>query len=65
MIEIPIDTQTSVFMAKSPQRCLHHNNIITLYCSNDHKPLCVTCMYQNTAHKKHKVMPINRATQDL
>jgi hypothetical protein len=62
-IELPIDSYTSVFLAKAPQRCLQHNNVITLYCFNEHRPLCVTCMYQNNSHKKHKVMPINRVSQ--
>jgi len=51
--------------AKSAPRCLVHNNVITLYCLNERKPLCVTCMYQNNLHKKHKVIPLNRANQEL
>ena len=51
--------------AKTAQRCLAHNNIITLYCLNERKPMCVTCMYQNNLHKKHKVIPLNRANQEL
>lgn len=64
-VEGPIDTMTAVYMSKHPQRCLIHNNVITLYCTQDRRPLCVTCMYQNNEHKKHKVLPINRSSQEL
>lgn len=64
-IEIPIDFQTSIFLSKTPQRCLTHNNVVTLYCVYDKKPLCVTCMYQSALHRKHKVIPLNRATDEM
>ena len=57
--------QTSIHKSKSPQRCLQHNNVITLYCVNDAQTLCVTCMYQNNIHKKHKVIPLNRSSKEL
>ena len=62
-IQTPIDLQTSIYRAKTPQRCLQHNNVITLYCVNDCQTLCVTCMYQNNIHKKHKVIPLNRSNR--
>ena len=61
----PIEIQSSIFASKALQRCLEHNNVTTLYCVSDKKPLCVTCMYQHSAHKKHKVVPLNRASQNL
>jgi len=64
-VKSPIEIQTSIFASKSLQRCLDHNNVTTLYCVSDKKPLCVTCMYKNNAHKKHKVVPLNRASQKL
>lgn len=64
-VKNPIEIQTSIFASKSLQRCLDHNNVTTLYCVSDKRPLCVTCMYQNNAHKKHKVVPLNRANQNL
>lgn len=44
---------------KMPQKCLQHNNNLTLYCENDQKPLCASCMYQNQIHKQHRVLPLN------
>lgn len=52
-------------MSKTPQRCLHHNNVITLYCVNDKRPLCAHCMYQVIAHGKHEVIPLNKASSTL
>lgn len=60
-IELPVKYETSIFMSKTPQRCLQHNNVITLYCINDKKPLCVHCMYQVFSHKKHEVVPLAKA----
>lgn len=54
-----------MFVSKTPQRCLQHNNVSTLYCINDKKPLCVTCMYQNNLHKKHKVVSLNKAGKEM
>lgn len=51
----------TVLNSKTPQRCLTHNNVLSLYCHNDNKPLCVSCVYQSSIHKKHRVIPLNRA----
>jgi hypothetical protein len=64
-IELPINYETSIFLSKTPQRCLNHNNVITLFCLDDKKPLCVHCMYQAFSHKKHEVVPISKATSTL
>lgn len=44
---------------KLPQKCMLHNNNYTLYCEQDRKPLCASCMYQNNSHRTHKVMALN------
>lgn len=41
-----------------PQRCLEHNNFLTLYCEEEKKMLCVNCIYGNTLHRMHTVTPI-------
>ena len=40
-----------------PQKCLKHLNFITLYCIDEHKLLCVNCLYGSTTHKHHSVKP--------
>lgn len=62
---MPINFETSIFQSKTPQRCLQHNNIITLYCINDKKPLCAHCMFQVIAHGKHEVIPLSKASAPL
>jgi hypothetical protein len=64
-VELPINFETSIFQSKTPQRCLQHNNVITLYCINDKKPLCAHCMYQVGAHGKHEVVPLSKANAAL
>lgn len=36
--------------------------MLTLYCELDRKTLCANCMYQQETHRKHRVIPIGRAT---
>jgi hypothetical protein len=50
---------------KMPQKCFQHNNNYTLYCENDQKPICASCMYQNQIHKLHKVLPLNSCEDQL
>ena len=58
----PIDLLTKVYSLNNLSKCMVHNNIYTLYCKNDRKPLCVSCLYSNSgAHKQHKVVPLNKA----
>lgn len=64
-VELPINFETSIYQSKTPQRCLQHNNVITLYCINDKKPLCAHCMYQVVAHGKHEVIPLSKASSAL
>ena len=63
-VELPIFYETSIFTSKTPQRCLTHNNVLTLFCNQDQKPLCVNCI-QSTTHKNHEVIPINKAAITL
>lgn len=48
-----------------PQRCLRHNNILTLYCESDRMPICVSCLYHGTEHKSHKIVPLKNANKSL
>ena len=32
-VELPIFYETSIFTSKTPQRCLTHNNVLTLFCN--------------------------------
>ena len=64
-MELPINFESSIFRSKTPQRCLQHNHVITLYCMNDKKPLCAQCMYQVVAHGGHEVIPLGKANKTL
>ena len=64
-MELPINFESSIFQSKTPQRCLQHNHVITLYCMNDKKPLCAQCMYQVVAHGGHEVIPLGKANKNL
>lgn len=57
----PIENIESVESANLPQRCLQHNTILTLYCEIDRKPLCANCMYKQDTHRKHRVIPLDKA----
>ena len=46
-------------------RCIIHNNVITLYCKNESKPLCVSCSYLSQIHKTHKVVPLDKAEKEV
>ena len=48
-----------------PQRCLEHNNFLTLYCENEQKMLCVNCIYGNTLHRMHTVTPIKNVFEKV
>ena len=47
--------------SKQPQKCLLHNNPLTLFCKHDNRPLCVTCAYQTNHHRQHTVVPLLKA----
>lgn len=48
-----------------PQKCLIHNNFITLYCENEYKLLCVNCIYSTAIHKEHRVIPSNNSIANV
>ena len=54
-----------LFKNHLPQRCLKHNNVLTLYCEKDRTPLCVSCVYHGNQHKTHKVIPLKNAGKSL
>ena len=55
------DIYELLYQNNVPQRCITHNNFVTLYCENEHKLLCVNCIYGNSSHVNHKVVPIKNA----
>lgn len=48
-----------------PQRCLSHNSPVSLYCTNEHKLVCVNCVYAESKHKSHKIKPIEQSATDI
>lgn len=44
-------------------RCVHHNNVLTLYCLTERKVLCVNCTYSDFRHKIHKILPLKDSTK--
>ena len=58
-VVVPVQVIEDIWQNKMPQKCIVHNNNYTLYCEQDRKPLCASCMYQNTLHKNHKVISLN------
>ena len=46
-------------------RCLEHNSPLSLFCQNENKLLCSNCVFGSTAHKFHKVVPIDRSKVTL
>lgn len=61
----PISFHEDVFKTANLPKCLQHNNILTLYCKNDSKPLCAGCLYASQAHKPHKVVPLAKAGPEI
>jgi hypothetical protein len=47
------------------QRCLEHNNTMTLYCLNERRILCVNCLYGMSRHRSHKVFPLKDRMKDV
>ncbi len=48
-----------------PQRCMQHNNVLTLYCLTERRILCVNCIYGITKHRTHKVIPLRDSYDDI
>jgi hypothetical protein len=47
------------------QRCLQHNIIYSIYCTICRKILCASCMYNSMQHRKHRVIPIESAAEEI
>lgn len=47
------------------QRCLQHNNTLTLYCLNERRILCVNCLYGMHKHRSHKVIPLKDCLEEV
>lgn len=60
-----IQIMEEIYFNKMPQKCLVHNNNFTLYCENDMRPLCASCVYQNLGHKNHRIMPLGSSVELL
>ncbi len=56
---------TACYYNGLPQKCLKHLNFVTLYCADEHKLLCVNCLYGSTAHKNHSVTPSNSCLSEV
>lgn len=60
-----LDLYSACYQHEMPQKCLKHLNFITLYCNDEHKLLCVNCLYGSTAHKNHSVTPSNSSLNEI
>lgn len=47
------------------QRCLQHNNMLSLYCLNERRILCVNCLYGMHKHRSHKVVPLKDCMDEV
>lgn len=47
------------------QRCLLHNNALSLYCMNERRILCVNCLYGMHRHRSHKVLPLKDSMEEV
>jgi hypothetical protein len=56
---------TACYEHDLPQKCLKHLNFVSLYCSDEHKLLCVNCLYGSTVHKTHSVTPSNSSQAEI
>jgi DNA repair exonuclease SbcCD ATPase subunit len=53
-------------MAQSDQqRCLQHNIVLSIYCTLCRKVLCASCMYNSLTHRKHRVVPVESAREEI
>ena len=64
-VRAPVQVIEDLWLNKLPQKCMVHSNNFTLYCEQDRKPLCASCMYQNNAHRAHRVNALNLAGDSL
>jgi hypothetical protein len=64
-VEEPISLRESIMKNSELQRCMLHNIIFSVYCTVCRKTLCASCMYTSTLHRKHRVVPLDAAHQEL
>lgn len=57
----PLEQIKIITDSKQMHRCTRHHSIFTLYCETDRRILCSNCMYDDSTHRKHKVIPLNKA----
>jgi nucleoside permease NupC len=64
-VEEPITIRETLMKNSELQRCMLHNIIFSVYCTVCRKVLCASCMYTSTLHRKHRVVPLEAATDEL
>lgn len=45
--------------------CREHNDYISLFCKEDKSLLCVNCLYYTDRHKKHQIVPLKEALEEI
>jgi hypothetical protein len=64
-VKRPIELREQLMKNNELQRCLQHNIIYSIYCTICRKILCASCMYSSLQHRKHRVIPIENATEEI
>ncbi|KAL4476090.1 hypothetical protein ABPG74_009823 [Tetrahymena malaccensis] len=64
------ESENPIFETLKPQIieaniCCEHGEEISLFCNTERLLCCVQCVYQTQVHKKHNVVPIKQALQNL
>lgn len=54
-----------LYQNEVPQRCIVHNDFVTLYCQDDQKLICVNCMFAQGNHSKHRINPIKSSFHNI
>lgn len=60
-----LDIYSMLENGEQKQRCLIHNNTLSLYCLNQRRVLCVNCIYGVHKHRTHKVLPLKDCMQEI
>ncbi|KAL4499760.1 hypothetical protein ABPG72_017300 [Tetrahymena utriculariae] len=64
------ESENPIFETLKPQIieaniCCEHGEEISLFCNTERLLCCVQCVYQTQIHKKHNVVPIKQALQNI
>jgi hypothetical protein len=63
--ELACDQIQQMHEAGVPQKCLFHEVYFSSFCRDCREIVCVNCVYGNTPHKSHRVVPIKNAESDI